>query len=270
MLPVKSVVYTGVFGSYDDVQPISVRWGGCDFVCFTDNANIQATGWTVKILNYPYLSDVEKNRRIKFHPHLYLPDYEVSLYLDGNVWLKKNPTSLMLRYASLSNIAIPSHPDRTCLYEEAKYWAEGHVTDREIVSYQLNKYRSEGFPENFGLTENGIMVRRHNDPAVIELMNMWWREYMTGLKRDQLSLQYAQWRCGIPITELVEGPRISREYFFIRPHSASNTNIVTQFVNRINNERYLSNWYLLFYKIIQAAFRIRERVRAAFGRLPRS
>ena len=41
--------------------------------------------------------------------------------------------------------------------------------------------------------ETSVIVREHNDPRVIEAMNLWWKEIDNGSRRDQLSLPYVLW-----------------------------------------------------------------------------
>jgi hypothetical protein len=73
--------------------------------------------------------------------------------------------------------------------------------DPQAITRQLEQYRSEGFPVNYGLTENNVLIRRHNDPTIIKLMEDWWRELLAQSRRDQLSFPYVAWRNNFwPIT----------------------------------------------------------------------
>ena len=58
----------------------------------------------------------------------------------------------------------------------------------------MKRYREEGFPENYGLLQSNIMLRRHNDEACIKLMEKWFDELKNGSHRDQLSFNYALWK----------------------------------------------------------------------------
>ena len=59
--------------------------------------------------------------------------------------------------------------------------------------------------DNLGITENGILIRRHNNPKVVELMELWWQEYLHGCLRDQVSLMPCIYKCGfMPHLKFIE------------------------------------------------------------------
>ena len=60
----------------------------------------------------------------------------------------------------------------------------------------MKRYVKEGFPRFFGLTENGILVREHNNEDCIRIMDTWWDEVLNYSRRDQLSFMYAIWKNG--------------------------------------------------------------------------
>ena len=49
------------------------------------------------------------------------------------------------------------------------------------------RYVEWGFEDNIGISENGLLIRRHNDARVAQLMELWWEEYQKGCLRDQVS-----------------------------------------------------------------------------------
>ena len=49
-------------------------------------------------------------------------------------------------------------------------------------------------PQNYGLSENSILIRRHNKIEVKNIMNRWWKEIISHSHRDQLSLPYVCWK----------------------------------------------------------------------------
>ena len=70
---------------------------------------------------------------------------------------------------------------------------------------QYNRYLNDGFEDKFGLAECSILVRKHNDRVLIDLMNMWWEEFRRGVKRDQLSLMPCIEISGFKGLEWMEG-----------------------------------------------------------------
>ena len=62
------------------------------------------------------------------------------------------------------------------------------------VTPQREKNKQEGFPKEYGLTQNCILIRYHNDEACKRVMETWWKEISTESYRDQLSLFYSLWK----------------------------------------------------------------------------
>lgn len=46
----KLVVYTTIFGDYDDLIEPGKKYKNCDFVCFTDNENLKLDIWKIKVV----------------------------------------------------------------------------------------------------------------------------------------------------------------------------------------------------------------------------
>ena len=64
----------------------------------------------------------------------------------------------------------------------------------EIIQRQIQKYVDEKYPSTNGLIKGGVILRRHNEPDVIESMERWWDEIKYNSKRDQLSFNYIAWK----------------------------------------------------------------------------
>ena len=200
--PNKKVIYTCITGSYDTLmEPLFEDVEDWDFVCFTDETDrLKSDVWDIKQLpkECEDLIMVKKQRYVKTHPHLLFPQYEISLYVDANVLLKKNPTPLLEE--CVHSVAILQHPERYCIYDVADKVLKTRKDKPEIVKPQIERYKAEGFPAKYGLTQTNIVIRKHNEEDCIRLMEDWWTEIENGSHRDQLSLHYAQWKNGgIPI-----------------------------------------------------------------------
>ena len=188
----KYVVYTCITNNYDAIREISNPIPGYDFICFTDNKKLTSNTWMIDFLpdKLKGLSPVRQQRYIKTHPHEFLSDYEVSIWIDGNVDILQDPTPLINDFC----IEIPTHPERKCIYEEGIACIKQHKDTSTNVNKQLNRYKREGFPKNFGLPQSCIIIRHHNNPDCIKIMNEWWNEIEKGSHRDQLSFSYVLWK----------------------------------------------------------------------------
>lgn len=144
----------------------------------------------MKNINY---GQVKNARRYKVLPHKYLSEYEYSIWIDGNYEIIGSIQEYIKKYSKQSAILCVVHPDRCCVYEEAQACIEIKKDSEDIICMQIDKYRSELYPENNGMIASGILFRKHNNPEVIKIMEDWWKEIEKYSKRDQLSFNYVCW-----------------------------------------------------------------------------
>ncbi|MFT4856186.1 MAG: hypothetical protein ACI9UV_000428 [Algoriphagus sp.] len=211
------VIYTALFGDYDKLATPIQKFEGFDFVCFTDQQNLDADVWEVKIIESTEKSPILMNRRIKMMPHQYLAEYDVSIYIDSNLKILKDLRQLIEVELLERNFLVPRHLYRDCLYEEAKECLIFQKSEYSATLKQLNDYRAAGFPVHFGLAENGILIRKHNDPEIQSLMEQWWEEFQNGSGRDQLSLPYIFWKNELKLPLIGINSR-DEVYFSNQPH----------------------------------------------------
>lgn len=192
----KKVIYTCITGPYDCLDDPFIISPGYDYVCFTNDNAIKSDIWDIRPIpkELDGLSEVKKQRCIKINPHKYLPEYELSIWVDGNVKLKKDANEFVDSKCKNGNVFIPSHPERNCIYEEMKACIKLKKDTEQNIAPQRKRYTEEGFPKNYGLVQSNIVIRRHNNPDCIKLMETWWEEVKNGSHRDQLSFDYARWK----------------------------------------------------------------------------
>jgi hypothetical protein len=207
------VVYTALFGDYDDLIEPKEKFEGCDFICFTDQKHLTSDIWEIRLTEECDFPPNMMNRKYKILPHLFLSEYEWSLYVDTNIAILGNPMDLANKYLSMYHMAVPKHFARDCVYEEAKECVILGKTKYDETQKQMVRYKNEGFQKNFGLGENNILFRKHNSDNIIKLMNDWWEELNTQTKRDQLSLAYVLWKNGENFNFMDESAREGKGYF---------------------------------------------------------
>jgi hypothetical protein len=209
----KIAIYTSIFGNYDNLTEPAVQPENCDFICFTD-ADIHSDVWKI-IKVTPIYSDSNRNaKKYKVLPHRFLKEYDYSIWIDGNMLLLSDPTSLIESILDNCNVAFFNHANnlldsRNCLYDEAE-----HIISIGNKNYQLNpergklaykdnpatikrqieKYQHSGYPTKNGLITGMVIVRRHCAADCIQTMEDWWTEIQYNSKRDQLSFNYCAWK----------------------------------------------------------------------------
>ena len=198
----KIVVYTCITGGYDDLKKLSNVTPGVDYICFTDNKDLKSDIWKIRPIPEELLtySKVKQQRGVKILQHRYLPEYDISIWVDANMDVKGNLNDYLKNFDfNKYSVFIPEHPARKCIYKEKtacvslkKITGDGI----KLADKQMARYKAEKFPENDGLVQTNIVIRKHNTEYCKKLMELWWNELKDYSHRDQLSFNYALWKNG--------------------------------------------------------------------------
>lgn len=174
--------------------------------------------WEIEILDTKDQSLSLMNRKYKFFPNEYLKQYTFSLYIDANIRLFCSPVSLINRYLSHNLMAMPNHLRRDCIYSEAIQCIKIGKVDEKLAKKQMLYYKNKNYPKNNGLAEMNIILRKHNEKDVVNVMNDWWNEINTFTQRDQLSFSYVSWKNNLTFSLMNENSRSFNKYFFAECH----------------------------------------------------
>lgn len=228
------VIYTAIFGDKDVLNDPEVSLSGFDLICFTDNPNLRSERWKIVVVDRPFEDPVRCARYYKVLTHKFLSEYEYSVWVDGNMVIKKDPTKMLSRYLKDVNLAVYKHGNlkrrifglfwvrdwtfaRNCIYKEAEALLERnrkgqYMDDPALIQNQISKYRNQGYPENNGLAVTMILLRKHNSRDVISCMESWWHEIKENSRRDQLSFNYVAWKNNFKFKYIDGDPRYNK-YF---------------------------------------------------------
>ena len=215
-------VYTCIAGLKEIIpDPLFVS-DSCDYFVFTDNEIASNSIWKkkdIKKMKFPCNNANEINRYVKLHPHELFPEYEYSMYVDGNICIVSDVVPMINQMNEEEFLALHKHDRRTCAYKEAAafYHIPRLKKFAKQAKVQMEEYRRQGFPEEFGLFENPIIIRHHNDKECIRLMELWWKQLVMFSMRDQISLPYAIWKLDIPSSRIhILGKDVRRNPRFIQ------------------------------------------------------
>lgn len=221
----RKVIYTCIVGDYDRLpQPLAVD-GSFEYICFSDEISEDRVGvWQIRPIPYSDDDRTRLSRYVKLQPHRVLADYDVSVWIDGNVRITGEEFYRLVdeKVESGSLMAQVRHPLRDCVYEEiSRCYRDIRIGFFEALRRKRSLER-EGFPRHCGLMENNLIFRRHNDPLVRKISDEWWREYLAGAARDQLCLMPVLRRLGFrPELLLGEGRNVRNvPYLEITRHSS--------------------------------------------------
>ena len=197
------IAYTCVYGGRDRYVEPAVSHIGLEL--FTD-CPIPTQRARVRLDGPSWITDpVRRSRCVKILPHLWLPDHDVSLWVDASMtWAGTSPLALADTYLKDADIAVVRHYKWDCLYDEAEECVQLGLDDERLIRDQMSKYEFDGFPRHAGLFYTCIVLRR-NTPEIQRFNEAWWAELCRVTRRDQLSLPYVLSRLKIK-ANVIEGP----------------------------------------------------------------
>lgn len=173
--------------------------GEFDYICFTDgDLNADAGVWKLCPIPYTKKNDTRAARHVKLQPDKVLSEYEYSVWIDANVCIldREFYDAVNCKISSGCVVAHLPHPIRDCTYEEVLRCFHDYRIGFLQAVRQILHLKKEGFPQHYGLYENNVLFRKHNDPTVVRLSAAWWDELLKYTPRDQLSVMYVYWKNG--------------------------------------------------------------------------
>lgn len=191
----KNVIYTCITGKYEPLIEIPYKEEGFDYVCFTDDKEMTSETWEIRQIETDV--KIENSRRlqryVKINAHEFLSEYDLSIYVDGNIPIIGNINEMIEKYHE-TYLTTFQHPYRNCIYDEGAMCSIGKKDNAFIIFKQMIKYAKEEYPQDNGLVETKMIIRNHNEKECIELMEGWSNELMNNSVRDQLSFNYILWK----------------------------------------------------------------------------
>lgn len=216
------VVYTCITGAYDGLIVHKFVNPAYDYVCFTDNEKLLSERkrgpWQIKPLAYSLLDNIKNARWHKTHPHVLFPDYEKSIWVDGNGNFLTRRIFTMIE-KSHEKLLVPLHFSRDCIYDECDE-VRGSKETAECCDNVKQLLLREKMPYHYGLHETNIIYRQHHDAKIRKLMEDWWNCIEKYSKRDQLSFSYVLWKNGFSVKAVsIPNARIDKKNFDFVNHS---------------------------------------------------
>jgi hypothetical protein len=200
LVPPRVGLYTAIYGGYEKPKKLPARFE-IDAVLFTDNQDLadeaEALGWMPRVVPHHFESPngdpkivvpMLNHKYWKTHPEHALPDYDISIWIDGSMEIVVDGfVDKCLAALGDDDWACMRHPARNCIYPEAEYSAT--LTwryDAPSILAQAEFYKAF-HPRDWGLIATGFCVRRHNR-YVTALCRDWWHEIVHRNHQDQISL----------------------------------------------------------------------------------
>jgi hypothetical protein len=197
----KTVVYTCVTNGFD-YHGEQVMIDGVDYIYFTDGIDDPPAsfGWDVFHIDTTLLQDLDPRRRakiVKVNPFFsdVLKSYGYSIWIDGGIQITSESfVPEILGHLNNGMVVSPHFDGRNCAYGEATIRPPKYAN--EPLDQQVDFYRQEGLPENYGLYECGVMARDMNSDDVRNVSELWLGQNLEWSYQDQVSLPYVFWKSG--------------------------------------------------------------------------
>jgi hypothetical protein len=215
------VTYTAIYGGYDGTLWPAPSLPDVEFICFTDDPDLAADGWDVRVVQRPEDHPRMRAKWFKILSHLALPEAERTLWVDGSHrLLPEFSFQWALTCAERTGIAAHAHGrSPRCIYAEV----EGSLQFRKYMGLQpslveqAEHYRAEGYPANAGLWALGMIARVRSDCLDVAMAD-WWQECVEWTYQDQVSFPVVMRRHGITPAEFPY-PQYGSPWFSIAGHA---------------------------------------------------
>lgn len=252
------VIYTILVGRYDNLKQPLVVDDSFDYICFSNDINKEKVGvWRIKKISFENNDATRVSRYPKLLPHQVLQEYDYSLYIDANIQIISRELYDLINQKIEKKVLIAQVPNifRSCIYKDIEIaYRKGKVDFRGAKKQYLH-LKKEHFPENYGLFENNVILRKHNDPKVIAISEAWWKEYCSYTHRDQFCLMYIYWKYNyMPIFLFGEGIN-ARNVFFLKLVKHPRKKIIFEKSEKMNE--YIDKLHSLIRKFIWRSFVIK-------------
>lgn len=182
-----SVIYTAIIGPWDDLKKPKVITPGWRYVAFTDQ-DLESDVW--EIHKVKDVKDASRTaRQIKIMAYA---DFEetATIWVDGSFVINCDLNRWMRNING--PLTVIRHPERDCVYEEARECISQRRGNADEVAKQWSAYKEERMPAHNGLISTGIIMRS-KVPSVQSFCEQWWKELSKYSTRDQLSFAHTAW-----------------------------------------------------------------------------
>lgn len=188
----RRVLYTTLFGRYEDLNELLIDDPGVPAYCFTDDPDLTSATWRIIHVKPMFPCDpVRSSRKIKVLGHEALEEFDEWLYIDNTVTLLSTPSEILAVFLAEHDLAIPTHSFRETVADEFDEVRAAHLDSDERVVEQLAHYEIN-YPTILTSKPlwSGILARR-NTSAVHDWSVTWWNHILRYSRRDQLSVAVA-------------------------------------------------------------------------------
>jgi hypothetical protein len=191
----RTVVITSIYGGFDRLlDPPEQSVPVDQWVCVTDDPDLRSDVWDIVVSPEPSVPPRLAAKYAKMLPLQYIKGglrrADRVVRFDGATYLRHGDSvAELLAAAGDAVLAQFEHPARSCIYTELEAAATQPKYAGQPLREQIEHYRAEGHPADWGLWETGVLV--YNFGLAPELLLAFGLDWLHHLERwslqDQLS-----------------------------------------------------------------------------------
>lgn len=250
---------TAIYGNYElSCKPYTQQTIPTDFICFTDNNNICSNGWTIdtkpyhihdkhamcknSICNNKHPRNISKYYKIAFQNIPILQEYDIIIWIDGNIEIISNRTSEYIAdYIQKYKMVCWHHPHHFGLLRAEvktsaklqKYICEDEQPFQDIWN-QYQQYIDNGYDDDYlihhkknqphlGVWLTCFMAFNNKDKYISEFLQAWYQQILEHTTNDKISLPYVCYKLGmipytLPDDKIFGIPNMSTQLYIKHPH----------------------------------------------------
>lgn len=211
------VIYTSIVGGFDNlIQPKFVD-DSFDYICFVKKGQTDTKRqgiWQIVEIPYDNCDNRILSRFPKLMPHKVLSQYDYSLWMDGNVSINDQRLYDIINEKITSGVLYSgvNHWGRDCAYDEAAGIANKVKEPLYSLARTVRFLKKQNFPKHYGLYENNVILRKHNDSTIVSFDSLWWDLFCKYAKRDQLCHPYCFRNFGLEFDYLLPKQYCARNH----------------------------------------------------------
>ncbi len=193
------IVYTAIIGGYDELPGIESFHPDITYVCFTDSPDdIGPHGqWNICPIESYFRDGKLTNGFIKANSHLLFGTDCITTWVDSSLFDIKLDPGVIQGYLQKSPIATAPHLLRDTVEAEADIVVMFGLETKSSAVRQLKRLHEAGYADARRLSATLMLMRDHRNPQVRKANTLWWDCISSGVRRDQLSFDYACWEFDI-------------------------------------------------------------------------
>ncbi len=177
------VIYTAIFGNYDDLKEPGIVSDGWKYICYTDQP-FTSSVW--EVVHTPVPAGIDPQRYARWFKIMHWIDWEYSMWVDAAFHINVDLNDWWARTFELP-FSCAKHPLRTCVYREIASCIANNRGMADELLRQQEAYKKEGVPDhNDRIITSGVLMRK-NTPTCIQLCEKWWNEVAAHSVRDQVA-----------------------------------------------------------------------------------